>query len=231
MATEKTQDLTIFHDASFQEDCKDNCPSKTRIRFCLDYYQRLDTANARELFIEFCDAVYSAALLLDDYVHVITKHGDVASLTAMAAQLTCPCSSPSDCAWTDRHFRGRGRSKHKQGAQPLNFYVETMDTLHFNLFHLEHVGLRIHVADADAKAGDDQDLVDAVVLRMRDIIRLKREQFRFDRMDSAQNNKFTLVAPQQLQPRDAKGKQTRIANKHTFAHSHLTRYGQRAAAS
>jgi len=206
--------MNAFRDAIFEEHCGDKCLSVLRIVYSLRHYHLLLKAkkkvdNDRTLFIEWCDSVYTAALLLDDYVHVMSKHNDITSLSAMARQIKCPCSGAAECEWTGRHFRGRGRDKAEKNAESVHFYIELMDTLHFNIFHLKEVGLRIDVADAktDAKAEDDDEdtLVDAEMLRIRDIIKLKREQYTFDRMDSADTNKFTIVGTQKGVKDDEEG--------------------------
>ena len=87
-----------------------------------------------------------------------------------------------------------------QRIKELNFFIRTMDTLHFNIFHLFDVGLRIDLSDVKNDDGDDNDareddssLVDAAVLRIRDIVRAKRKQCAFDRMDGADaKSKFTV---------------------------------------
>jgi len=206
--------MNAFRDAIFEEHCGDKCLSVLRIVYSLRHYHLLLKAkkkvdNDRTLFIEWCDSVYTAALLLDDYVHVMSKHNDMASLSAMARQIKCPCSGAAECEWTGRHFRGRERDKKKKNAESVHFYIELMDTLHFNIFHLKEVGLRVDLADAktsDDDDGDDEDtLVDAAMLRARDIIKLKRKEYAFDRMHSTEISKFTIVGTQK--EHDDEGKQ------------------------
>jgi len=205
--------MNAFRDAIFEEHCGDKCLSVLRIVYSLRHYHLLLKAkkkvdNDRTLFIEWCDSVYTAALLLDDYVHVMSKHNDMASLSAMARQIKCPCSGAAECEWTGRHFRGRERDKKKKNAESVHFYIELMDTLHFNIFHLKEVGLRIDVAEVKTDGDDDDEdtLVDAAMLRARDIIKRKRKEYAFDRMDGTETSKFTIVGTQKED--DDEGEQT-----------------------
>ena len=225
--------ISLFRDASFHDKCDTDCPSRARILYAMDYYQTLRTANsaknARDLFIAFCDSVYSAALLLDDYVHLMCKHSDSASLSAMAAQLKSRCAGPAKCEWTQRHFGRDAHSlSHSETETEFNFFIATMDTLHFNVFHLRDVGLRIDLSDLKTD-DDDSSLVDAAMLRIRDIIRLKRKQFAFDRMDGADaKNKFTIDGGTQKQTLTQKG--IEICSDSQIRIKHL-KYGQRTAAA
>ena len=165
------------------------------------------------------------------------KHSDSASLSAMAAQLKSRCAGPAKCEWTQRHFGRDAHSlSHSETETEFNFFIATIDTLHFNVFHLRDVGLRIDLSDLktddddDAKdIDDDSSLVDAAMLRIRDIIRLKRKQFAFDRMDGADaKNKFTIDGATQKQTLTQKG--IEICTNSQIRNKHL-KYGQRTTAT
>ena len=178
-----------------------------RIKSLLTYHQLLvarlasttQISDPIALFVEFCDEVYSKQSLLADYIHYITKHSDSASRSEIVSDLQCECPLVEQCARTQRHCRERGRGKDKHS----NFFIDTFDTIHFHLFHLEHVGLR----DADdAKADDDAQedeegivVVDADTRRIADAIAKRVSKSALHRIDGTKNSKFNALGGNVLQ--------------------------------
>merc|ERR1719391_705234 len=118
----------------------------------------------------------------------------------MALALNFECSSATGCSWTQRHFGARTRS-----AEQHSVYIAKMDSLHFNLLHLEHVGLRLPAKDdketKDTEQDEDEDekvQVDHEMRRMAQQIKQAREQQRFERIDGDgdagnDNGKFNIA--------------------------------------
>ena len=160
--------LSIFQEPNLHENCKGNskCGRMLRIAVIIKYHQLLvnkgDATNARAILQEFVDATYSRSLLLEDYIDFFSSHSDSASRGALGGwlrTLQCSCSSVAKCTGTARHFRGRTQ-RDEQGL-----FLDLIDTLHFNIFHLEHVGLRVPVhdnQDVDEDDKDDDDLIDTI---------------------------------------------------------------------
>ena len=87
------------------------------------------------------------------------------------------------------------------GRESVDFRIETLDTMHFNLYHLTDVGLRVQAdADDDEKATDEdqeQGLVDLAMKLMADKIEAVRAKCFFELIDGGQSSKLTLCAAQQ----------------------------------
>ena len=198
-------DLTLFKEPNTHEQCKGDpsCGRLQRLAVVLKYHQLLvgsqsDTANARAILLEFVDATYSRALLLADYIDFFSAHSDAASRGALCAQLRalqCGCARVAECAGTARHFRERAQRK----EQGLCLDLDLIEALHFNVFHLEHVGLRVPAlpSDDEKEDGDEDDLVDAEMRRIAAHILRLRTLFAFERIDNTQNSKFTIKAQEE----------------------------------
>ena len=203
---DKALDLTLFKEPNLHEECggDPSCSRLQRLAVLLKYHQLLvgsqsdgDTANARAILLEFVDATYSRALLLADYIDFFSAHSDAASRGALCAQLRalqCGCARVAECAGTARHFRERAQRK----EQGLCLDLDLIDALHFNVFHLEHVGLRVPAQTALPTGDDDEDaLVDAEMRRIAAHILRLRTLFAFERIDNTNNSKFTIKAQEE----------------------------------
>eukprot|EP01084_Bolivina_argentea_P044138 81256_1 len=52
----------------------------------------------------------------------------------------------NNCSYTKRHYRDRARNdSQKDDATIQNIYIETFDTIHFYLYHMEECGLRVSI--------------------------------------------------------------------------------------
>ena len=150
-----------------------DCGRLKRIAVILKYNQLLregstkgDMAKARQILLEFIDATYSRSLLLEDYIDFFSLHSDEASVGALCAQLRalqCGCWSVAECKATQRHFADRTQTLRKELEQ-RNLFLELIDTLHFNVFHLTHVGLRVPALQTqnqqELKTDDNDEEVD-----------------------------------------------------------------------
>ena len=86
-----------------------------------------------------------------------------------------------------RHFGDRSNEQKR-----VHFYVETMDTLHFNILHLVDVGLRTEVVVDSVDSQSGGGLRDEAMLEMDREIKQKREQYHFPRIDPSETSKFSL---------------------------------------
>ena len=219
-------DPSIFKEMEIKKDCGANlsdCPSLHRIKSLMTYHRltAMKGAEGQALFIEFCDNMYSKQALLTDYIHFITKHSDRDSKATIVAELKCECPSVDKCARTERHLRDRGRDQ----AEHINFYIDTFDTIHFNLFHLEHVGLRVaDVVDSKGDGYDEQKDADehkdncvlAVVgpetRRIADAIAKRVSTSASHRVDDANHSKFNALGGNALVKQEGgKGMFLRVA--------------------
>ena len=173
------------------------CPAMKRLVSVLNYYNALMLSGpdgldeiATSKFIDFCDRHYGTKWILEDHIHCIAVHHDRDSMDKMAAALKWKCFDDLNrCGMTTRHYRDRSK------RTAVHFYVDLMDSLHFNVLHLVDVGLRV---DVDTNTVDEpmgNNLVDKTMLKMVRAIRLKREQCFFDRLDdTSKNSKFSLCS-------------------------------------
>ena len=130
-------------------------------------------------------------MMLENYMNYIQYHSDRKSIAKMAAALKCKCSVGSKrCGGMRRHFRDRTTS-----LEPIHFYVDIMDTMHFNVLHLEDVGLRVNL-DLNSESVENEDnLVDDYMFKISRTIWSKRDQHFVDRLDdTSKNGKFSLCS-------------------------------------
>ena len=199
-------DLNVFKEIESHDDCNGDpseCPKVRRLLHGLKYYALLRSSRskqpeeARSLFVEFCVAAYSKEHVLADYIHYVAKHSDDASRRAIAKEIDFGCRGIRHCQATQRHYRDRSVSD----AQPTQrvkyrFLLDCFDALHFNLLHLEEVGLREapdakhEESDADQ---DDEGLVDHALGRLVRDIEAKRHNADFQRADEQKHSKFNIV--------------------------------------
>eukprot|EP01084_Bolivina_argentea_P211499 359779_1 len=161
-----TFDINIF--AEYSNNCNGtNCDHLNRLMVCLKYYSLIDLANdkqERDKFAEFCNNVYSN--LLEDYIHLMSFHSSNSQLEKMQTDLTAMhnlqiCNIGS-CKMTHRYLRERHDNSTTVNDDEydanVKFYSQTLDTLHFYLFHLYDAGLRIksndNTIDDDSKWRD-----------------------------------------------------------------------------
>ena len=209
-------DLNVFKEIGSSHECDGDttkCRSLLRIKYALSYYHLLLSSptatdhieNPRDLFMDFCVEAYSKKLLLSDYVHFICKHSDNESRRSIVNDLNLKCPKMDECGWTQRHFGDRNEEQ-TQSENTSNLLVDTFDSIHFHLLHLEDAGLRVddHGVDDD----DDEKTVDLETKRIAKVIDAKRANRRFERLDGPNNAKFNIMVGQTAKEENSKGTHT-----------------------
>eukprot|EP01084_Bolivina_argentea_P043228 79653_1 len=141
-------DLSTFKDIQ-KCACNNNykqCGSITRLLLSLKYYSTLNITendNDAESFRKFMNDVYYE--LINDYIHFNNKHTN--ELEHINSDLTndkaCQITT---CIFTSRHHNTKTNKKNNLD-DIMNFYMQTMDSLHFYLFHCYDVGIRTKKQD------------------------------------------------------------------------------------
>lgn len=181
-----------------------------RVVAALDYYQFLVLgAAAAELvedpkstFTAFCDELYPKRMLMDDYIHWVLHHKDPENIKALRARLHFICESAKLCGATSRHYRER-QNDGKGADDATNWFTEKMDVLHFNVYHLHELGLRVEPdviqkeVATDHEETDEAHSVKLALQRMAEVVEAKRAAFSTERLDGNSNSKFTLKVVEQ----------------------------------
>ena len=179
----------------------------------LDYYQFLVISpNAARYgkdpliaFNSFCRDLYPKRHLLDDYVHWTQYHRDPESTESMKSRLHFVCDSVKRCGATTRHYRDRRVDGDGAEEMESNWFVDKMDCIHFNIYHLQELGLRVSTDEmkSDLVSNEDEQdeahLVDIALQRMGKVIESKRALFSTERLDGATNSKFVLQIDEQTE--------------------------------
>ena len=128
-----------------------NCQCLKRICIGIKHYNSLcvDYENEKEKFITFCIERYNN--LLDDYCHFITKHGD--EYQEIGDEICNKygynsCVDVRKCSKIRRHYRINIKEEENDfvemnGDGYFKFFVSIFDAIHFNMFHLYSLGLRL----------------------------------------------------------------------------------------
>eukprot|EP01084_Bolivina_argentea_P234502 394798_1 len=154
-------------------------------------------------FSDFMTRIYKT--FLDDYIHLVVKHSnsnDINSILMNCARFRS-CSAVR-CNFTARHQciqRDMEHHENKNKNLPdskLNFLIETMDSLHFYLFHLFDCGLRCIVNDDIYETDDDNttenEYFDAEFCRLnKRIVQTQSVTHAFVRFNLNKNNKFKII--------------------------------------
>ncbi len=141
-------------------------------------------ANPGRIFGDFCASIYDRRQSVNDHIHYVQNHMDNASRRQIAKELALKCSAVGRCAGSLRHY---GRDSLSVDDLAFNPFLDRFDALHFNLFHVEEVGLR--VVD-DEEGADKEEDVAAEILIQR--VRALKKAFKCKRLDGAENTKFTI---------------------------------------
>eukprot|EP01084_Bolivina_argentea_P104805 187642_1 len=128
------------------------CNAVNRLIVALKHYASLDVMinkNHADVFINFIHNIYGK--ILDDYIHLQKHHShelyEINQLLTKEYELLCDMST---CKYTSRHYE---EIETKNVSDPtLNFYIQTMDSLHFYLFH----ALRTVKVDSNDKPDEHQ---------------------------------------------------------------------------
>ena len=209
-------DFTLFEQTSTEMDIErdDECngsdsPAVHRIVQTLNLFAALNSSSAmlpeahgdgpEAVLTAFCNEHYPKRALLRDYVEFMDKHSAPQTVRDIAGRLNVDCGGVSRCNGTRRHFRERGDSKENDDEKDGdNVYVETLDSLHFFLCHLEDMGLRVAVEVLQStlcaveEELDEDSLVDAILKRMALEIAARRKLLSVKRLDGVSNTKFNI---------------------------------------
>ena len=199
-------DLSIFKNEDTLEcDGKQHytdCESMKRLFVALKYYSMMNISeneNDRELFDQFMHEVYLR--FIDDYIHLNNAHSHeletIHNNISNNKTLFTECDI-SKCAFTTRHHKQQTGTEFL--VPNLRFYKETMDSLHFYLFHCFDVGLRVKTEENNEtkqekkeKETEDKKLFDTAFSRINKMIAQRKHITQeFDRFSSHKNNKFNI---------------------------------------
>ena len=203
-------DFDVFKTIESGDHCHGDhskeCKAIDRVVAALDYYQFLVLApkaakygkEPRTAFTSFCHELYPKKVMLNDYIHWVLHHKDPESIKAIRGRLHFLCESAKRCGAATRHFRNRRDDIDEDDDVAPNWFIDKMDSIHFNVYHLTELGLRVPaevmesgLAPNDEKQ-DESNLVDEALRRMGREIESKRTVFSSERLDGAVNSKFTL---------------------------------------
>ena len=210
-------DLSVFkhisspkpHSSSDPVNFK-SCAPITRLHTALKYYTLLDKHRpnyCQDVLTEFSHNVYPIEHLLNDYHHLIKSHSEVFHEINqyLVNQLSIRKCEIQNCGFTSRHHRA-SYNDGNEGRNILhpkpNLYADTLDSLHFRLFHLYDTGLRTLkneylISVDDKKDGKTEDIpaYDASFAQMKDLVNSRNHTTKsFERFKTAnnQNSKFNI---------------------------------------
>ena len=162
----------------------EGCICLKRLFIALKYYSLLNIIDNEidgEVFINFVKEVYNNNLI-NDYIHLITDHQH--QIEAIYKTLPQKCDI-KQCQFTSRHHKTSSSDNNSKLSDPLlNFYKETMDSLHFYCYHLFDVGLRILSHEENKQSEDDNNDDDE--------IKNEDYDFQFARINKNINNRIHL---------------------------------------
>merc|ERR1712154_697316 len=122
-------------------------------------------------------------------IHFISRHTDNDSLDKIRNDLQKNyelniCLNINKCQCTKRHFMKRNRMNKEQNDNEYNFYVALFDRIHFVIYHLEALGLRVPLKskeEEEEKMNDNDNYLKCTDLRIGEIQKIienKRKQIR-----------------------------------------------------
>ena len=204
-------DFAIFEHIEDDDECHgdthEKCKAVDRIITALRYYQQLVlSANTvkygkdpRAVFNTFCNDLYPKGAMLNDYIHWVMNHKDEQSMKAIRKQLNFVCDSAKNCGATTRHYRDRTQDGNGGDETESSWFTEQMDRVHFNIYHLHELGLRVSAEVLESEVGPDDDekqdeshLFDLAMKRMAREMKEKRGIFGSERLNGSANAKFAL---------------------------------------
>ena len=190
----------------------ESCSHSLRICKAMRYFHGLRTSTTldeeekKELFVEFNQNIYPS--LLDDIIHFVKEHeNDIERVHREWTEIYgLPKCTVSECVQTARHYERRRRERKRECNNNdedavYNFYENEMDRVHFYIFHLFDVGMRVNTKslilsedeDDEKKVGSVGVTVDKLFAAKRELIKMRRTECKvpFDRFDE-EYNKFTM---------------------------------------
>ena len=197
-------DLSIFEsNQSPPNNCTDHrkCPSLLRLSLTLKYYSKLDIINNqhhRHTLIQHISKIHTN--LIEDYVHFIKDHGDqiedihndfIQNRGFTACEI-------NECTFASRHH-GLDGSNTAKFHTTLEFYKQTLDSVHFYIFHIFDAGLRsistnTQTAESEATSGaKDDPYFDVEFARIKSsLLRTNFNTDLFPRFRRGNNSKFNI---------------------------------------
>ena len=135
-----------------------------RLLICLKYYSNLINTKNYKTFYNFMDKIYKKQIY-DDYYHFTKCHEKELKLIksfAIKSYKLDKCKL-SKCKYSDRHYRvdqdqnNRNRSNNDETMKYNDIYIETMDSLHYYLFHLTITGMRQNIDTENDQYDDEKE--------------------------------------------------------------------------
>ena len=204
-------DLSIFNDINKfpSSNCHDykSCIAINRLLSALRYYQSLNLHSNQDhqnIFTNFVNEVYKHPLLIEDFHHVQKQHDqqlyDISNYVIKAG--LCQKCDIDLCQYSSRHYRVTNNDNNLHNMHPnLLLYGDTLDSFHFYILHLHHVGLRCIKPEKDDNYIDDKkhdDLYDHEFARIHNILSSTRSKSnRFNRVSPG--NKFNIQTDDTIQ--------------------------------
>ena len=138
--------------------------------------------------------------MLNDYIHFVEHHADPKSIEYIRNRLHFDCHSVAKCGATTRHHRERRDDEHRESKdEASNWFIDRVDSIHFMVYHLTEVGLRVskeetmgNEAKRDDEEEDEKEFVDLALKRMDEVITAKRKAFSPQRLSGGKDSKFKL---------------------------------------
>eukprot|EP01084_Bolivina_argentea_P101471 181914_1 len=187
---------------SSSNNCNDivpKCNYLSRMSYALKYYLVLCTSNTgKSIFNQFCMESYKQCV--DDNIHFVCRHShQILQISSyLQKHYQFKICNLSGCRLTQRHYE-------RKQAEDDGFYCELFDNLHYFLFHLYDVGLRVQLSSINITKNDNKllDCNDKIFAETQKIIISKRNKYDsyFNRF-KAENNKYNMA----MGPNDSKDK-------------------------
>eukprot|EP01084_Bolivina_argentea_P042543 78439_1 len=185
------------------------CSYLSRVIAALKYYMMLNIKTdelSDDTFTAFCNDVYNGSLFLDDWIHIISKHSNqIEKITReLITNYNFENCAIKQCVLTSRHYN-RNRNRRNDMTQneikgvrdgKFLFYRETMDSVHFYIFHSIQLGLRATTKTAETDNSDinnEYDCFDEEFAKKRQFILNQRKKLgiNIERFNNI-NNKFNI---------------------------------------
>eukprot|EP01084_Bolivina_argentea_P153803 268152_1 len=186
------------------------CSAMKRLLTALKYYSMLDIIDKvedREFFRKFMNDIYYQ--VLDDYIHFNNHHSHELETINASLVNNSACQILS-CSFTCRHHGEATKTNNLDHI--MDFYIQTMDSLHFYLFHCYDVGIRTQKQNAtqDEEEENKQDqYFDAAFSRINKTISHRASTtHNFDRFSNKKNTKFNIKTEQKEQTENNVGDNT-----------------------
>ena len=133
----------------------------------LKYYSLLNVNtnnNDKSIFMDFIKSIYTN--FLDDYNHLLYTHDEQLQIInqSLIKDSSFGDCNISKCNFASRHHKKRTNNNHDTNDNDnifdgqFEFYKTTMDSLHFYLLHLFHVGLRTMENTANQEIQEEEEI-------------------------------------------------------------------------